>query len=210
MPQEPAFDVAALVPSGRDFLQAVRTARKGLALVPCLSAENAGREALRLAEADVAALAMSNVGPAMAEAAAATRIPMLSLRLLSSGDGALAARAYGADAVLIDPAAGAAEREAATNAARSTRMVALPVARTRSDVEGEAARGAKVVVVEAPTLTSITDLASVAGRLLVIAWPSRPLEDDVRLLRGHVDAVIVGVEVYGETGFERLVSELHL
>jgi hypothetical protein len=37
----------------------------------------------------------------------------------------------------------------------------------------------------------------------------RSPEDDLRALRGLVDAVIVGVEVYGVTGFERLVSELN-
>jgi hypothetical protein len=209
MTPEPPFDVASLVPSGRDFLQAVRTARKGLALVPCLGTENAAREALRMAESDVTALAMSEVGPAMAEAAGATRLPMLSLRLVSSREGALAARAFGADAVMIDPEASEADREAATQSVRSTRMVALPVARTRLEVEREAARGAKVVVVEASDLKALGELAKAAGRLLVIAWPNRPLEDDVRLLRGQVDAVLVGVEVYGETGFERLVSELN-
>jgi indole-3-glycerol phosphate synthase len=209
MPKQPAFDVAALVPSSRDFLQAVRTARKGLALVPCLPKEQVAREALRMAEADVAALAMSDVGPAMVEAAGATRLPMLSLSQVSSADAALAARAHGADAVLIDPDAGDAEREAATNAARSTHMAALPVARTRKDVEKEVARGGKVVVVEAPDLKGLSDLASLAGRLIVIARSSGRLEDDVRLLRGKVDAVVVGVEVYGETGFERLVSELN-
>jgi indole-3-glycerol phosphate synthase len=209
MPKEPAFDVAGLVPSSRDFLQAVRTGRKGLALVPRLPKEDIAREALRMAEADVTALAMSDVGPAMTEAAGATRLPMLALSPIASADGALAARAHGADAVLLDPDASEADREAATNAARSTHMAALPVARTRSAVEKEVSRGSRAVVVEAPDLKGLSDLASVAGRLLVIALSSERLEDDVRLLRGKVDAVIVGVEVYGETGFERLVSELN-
>jgi len=209
MPKEPAFDVAALVPSSRDFLLAVRTARKGLALVPCLPTEDVAREALRMAEADVTALAMSDVGPAMLEAASATRLPMLSLSPVSSSQGALAARAYGADAILIDPDAGDAEREAATNAARTTHMAPLPVARTRKEVEREVSGGGKAVVVEASDLKALEDLASAAGRLLVIARSSGHLEDDVRLLRGKVDAVVVGVEVYGETGFERLVSEVN-
>jgi indole-3-glycerol phosphate synthase len=162
-----------------------------------------------MAEADVTAIAMSEPGHAMAEAAAAIRLPVLSLALVSSKEEALAARAFGADAVMMDPGATDAEREAAANSVRSTRMVALNVARTRADVEREAARGAKVVVVEAADLKTLGELAAAAGRLLVIAWPSRPLEDDVRSLRGQVDAVVVGVEVYGATGFERLVSELN-
>jgi len=180
-----------------------------LALVPCLVTGEAAREALRMAEFDVAALAMGDVGPGMAEAAGATRLPMLSLALVSTREGALAARAFGADAVIIEPGASDADREAATQSARSTRMVALPLARTRLEVEREVAGGAKAVVVEGPDAKILADLAAAAGRLLVIAWPTRPLEDEVRLLRGQVDAAIVGVDVYGVTGFERLVSELN-
>jgi hypothetical protein len=201
-------DVATLVPSNRDLLQALRTAKKGLALVPWLDAENAGREALRMAEFDVAALALSEAGPPMAEAARATRLPMLSLERVSSVDDALRARAFGADAVVIDPKAGDVEREAAAASARSTRMVVLSVARTPEEVRREAASGAKAVVIEAPDVEAVGVLAEEVARLLVIAWPSRPLEEDVRYLRGRVDAVIVGIEVYGATGFERLVSEL--
>jgi indole-3-glycerol phosphate synthase len=206
-------DVASLVPSSRDFLQAVRTARKGLALVPWLDAENAAREALRMAESDVAALALSEVGPAMAEAARATRLPTLSLELVSSHDGALGARAFGADAVVLDPKADDPAREAAAASARSTRMVALSVVRTRHEVDRELARGAKSLIIQAPDVEALGTLAEAAPRSLVIAWPSRPLEaleEDVRRLLGRVDAVVVGIEVYGATGFERLVSELHL
>ena len=53
------------------------------------------------------------------------------------------------------------------------------------------------------------ELASFAGRLLVIAWPTGALADDLQTLRGVVDAVIVDVDVYGATGFERLVSEVN-
>jgi indole-3-glycerol phosphate synthase len=210
MALDPPFDIASLVPSSRDFLQAVRTARKGLAVVPWLDAEDAAREGLRMAEFDVAALALGKAGPAMAEAAGATRLPVISLELVSSSDSALRARAFGADAVLIDPETEEPARQAAVASARSTRMVALSVARTRREVEREAAHGAKAIVIEAPDVKALGELAEAAGRLLVVALPSRPLEEDVRYLRGRVDAVVVGVEVYGATGFERLVSELHL
>jgi hypothetical protein len=204
----PKLDIASLVPSSRDFLQAVHTSRKGLALVPYLASEDAAREALRMAEADVTALAM-HPAPAMTEAAAATRLPMLSMSLVSTPDEALVARSLGADAVLIDPGLSEENRELATKSARSTRMVALPLARTRLEVEREAKSGAKAIVVQAADLKGLGELALAAGRMLVIAWPNRPLEEDVRLLRGQVDAVVVGVEVYGATGFERLVSEVN-
>jgi hypothetical protein len=203
------FNVSTLVPSSRDFLQAVRTGKKGLVLVPCLAAEDSAREALRLAESDVAALAMNETSQAMAAAAHATRLPMLSLVLVASREDALEARAFGADAVILDPAASDTDREAAATSARSTRMVALPLARSASDVEREVARGAKAIVVQAPDAKTLGELAIAAGRLLVIAWPSRPIEGDLELLRGQVDAAVVGVDVYGVTGFERLVSELN-
>jgi hypothetical protein len=43
----------------------------------------------------------------------------------------------------------------------------------------------------------------------VIAWPSGPLADELQTLRGAVDAVVVDVDVWGATGFERLVSEVN-
>jgi hypothetical protein len=202
------LDVATLVPSSRDFLQAVRTGRKGLALVPCLAAEEAGREALRMAEAGITALAMREASPAMADAARAVRIPVLSLQPVSTRDDALAARAFGADGVIVDPGLDDAAREATASHARSTRMVALPLARTRAEAERAVARGNKAVVVQAPDAVALAALASAAGRLLVIAWPTAPLADELPKLRGAVDAVVVDVDVYGETGFERLVSEL--
>jgi indole-3-glycerol phosphate synthase len=204
----PPVDVASLVPSSRDFLQAVRTARKGIALVPCLGVEDAGREALRMAEADVAALALPLAGSAMAEAAAATRLPVLLLAPIKTPEEALSARGFGADAVLIDPEADAAARERAAKSARSTRMVALPFCRTVEEVERETAAGAKAVLISTPDLSSIAQLSRAIPRSIVIGWPNRPLDEDLRTLRGQIDALVVGVEVYGATGFERLVSEL--
>jgi DNA-binding NarL/FixJ family response regulator len=200
------FDVATLIPSGRDFLQAVRTGRKGLALVPCIAKEEAGREALRMAESGVTAIAMREPSPAMAEAAKATRLPMLSLELVTTREGALSARAFGADGVLVDPTESA---EATAAHARSTRMVALPLARTRADVERAVSAGAKALVVQAADAKGLVELASAAGRAIVIAWPTGPLADELQTLRGKVDAVIVDVDVYGATGFEALVSEVN-
>jgi hypothetical protein len=207
-PTQP-FDVATLVPSSRDFLQAVRTGRKGLALIPCIAAEEAAREALRMAESGVTALAMREASPAMAEAAKATRLPILSLQLVTTREDALAARAFGADAVLLDPAPSDADRDATASHARSTRMVALPLARTRTEVEHAASQGSKALVVQAADAKGLVELASFAGRLLVIAWPTGAFADDLQTLRGVVDAVIVEVDVYGATGFERLVSEVN-
>ena len=131
------------------------------------------------------------------------------MQLVATREDALAARAFGADAVVLDPTRSEAERETTASDARSTRMVALHLARTRAEVEQAVARGAKAIVVQAADAKGIVQLATAAGRLLVIAWPSGPLADELQTLRGAVDAVVVDVDVWGATGFERLVSEVN-
>jgi indole-3-glycerol phosphate synthase len=144
----------------------------------------------------------------MAEAAAATHLPMLSLSPVASREDALAARAYGADAVLLEPSLADADRETTASSARSTRMVALPLCASRAEVERAVSSGAKALVLRAADVNSLGELASAAPRLVVIAWPTSSLADELTALRGVVDSVIVDVDVYGATGFERLVSEL--
>jgi hypothetical protein len=205
----PPFNVGTLVPSTRDLFQALRTRRRDLAFVAHLVEEDAPREALRMAEAGVAALALSEPGPAMAEAAAAVHLPVLCLRPVATKDDYLAARAFGADAVLIDPTLERAAQEDLAKGARSTRMVAIDVAHDATAVEHEVAAGAKALVLKGVDAPGVRALASSAGpSLVLVAWPAAAGEDAVRALRGAVDAVIVGVEVYGVTGFERFVSEM--
>jgi indole-3-glycerol phosphate synthase len=205
----PPFNVGTLIPSMRDFLQAVRTQRRELALIPLLPEEDAAREALRMAEAGVAALALNEPGAAMAEAANATRVPLLCLRLVSTKDDYLAARAFGADAVLLDPSLNNAAVEDLAKGARSTRMVALPIVRDDASVQLALRSGAKALVLQGDNSRQVTRLASLppAG-VALIGWPGSVSEDEARLLRGVVDASIVGVDIYGMTGFERFVSEM--
>jgi hypothetical protein len=209
LPPLPPFNVGTLVPSTRDLYQALRTRRKDLAFVAHLAEEDAPREALRMAEAGVAALALSEPGPAMAEAAGAARLPVVCLRLVATKEDYLAARAFGADAVLIDPSLEPAAREDLVKGARSTRMVALDVARDAPAVQREVTTGAKALVLKGADAAAVRALAPSAGpSVVLVAWPAAAGEDAVRGLRGVVDAVIVGVEVYGVTGFERFVSEM--
>lgn len=162
-----------------------------------------------MGEAGVTALALREPSPAMRSAAQAARLPVLSLSPIRSREEALAARAAEADAVLIDPTLDAAARDAVSSHARSTRMVAIPLARTKADVEEAVTRGAKAVAIQAAGAKSLADLASAAGRLVTIALPQSPIGEELGLLRGAFDAVVVDVDVYGATGFERLVSELN-
>jgi hypothetical protein len=205
----PPFNVGTIVPSMRDFLQAVRTRRKGLAVIPCLAPDEAAREALRNAEEGVAAIALVEPGPAMAAAAEATRVPVLCLRRITTKDEYLAARAYGADAVIIGADLAEGLRTDLAKGSRSTRMAALQLARTEAEAQRAVDEGARGVVLAGPDAAAVSALAKkVPPSITLIAWPARAAEGDVRSLSGGVDAVIVGVDVYGVTGFERFVSEL--
>jgi hypothetical protein len=206
----PPFDVGSILPSTRDFLQATRTRRSGLALVPLLATEESAREALRDVESGVTAVAMAEPGPAMAAAAMATRVPMLCLRLVSSKDDYLAARAFGADAAVVDPAATEKDRSELAKGIRSTRMVALELGRDRDAVKRATDGGARAIVLPGADVAAVGALAAGVGpSVVLVGWPDRATEADARKLVGVVDALIVGVDVYGETGFERLVSELN-
>jgi indole-3-glycerol phosphate synthase len=205
-----SFSVGEIVPSTRDFLQAVRTRRVGLALVPVVGKEDAAREALRMAEEGVTALAMAQADAALSAATGATRVPALCLNPVRAKEDYLAARAFGADAVLIDASLPDLERAELAKGARSTRMVALEVACDAGAAGRAAAGGAKAVVIAAADAAAVRAIVQgLPSGLLLIAWPQRVSEPDVRTLVGVVDAVIVGVDVYGVTGFERLVSELN-
>jgi hypothetical protein len=206
----PPFNIGTLVPSTRDLLQAVRTRRAGLALLPLLASEEPAREALRSVESGVTALAMSEPGSAMEEAAAATRVPMLCLRLVAAKEDYLAARAYGADAILLDPSVDPAARADLAKGARSTRMMALEVARDPAQAKRAADAGARALLLQGPDVAAIRALATgLPSNITLLAWPERAAEADLRKLTGAVDAAVVGVDVYGVTGFERLVSELN-
>jgi indole-3-glycerol phosphate synthase len=162
-----------------------------------------------MAEAGVAALAFAEPGAPMAAAAQATRLPVLCLRPVSAKDDYLAARAYGADAVLIDASLDARTRDDLAKGARSTRMLALGVARDPASLKRAVDEGARAVVLRADDAAAVRALASVApANVVSVGWPARAGEDDARGLRGVVDAAIVGVDVYGLTGFERFVSEM--
>jgi hypothetical protein len=209
-PPLPPFAVGAIVPSMRDFLQAIRTKRTGLALVPWLSVVDAGREALRDVESGVTALAMSEPGLPMAEAAAATRVPMLCLRAVTAKDDYLAARAYGADAIVLSSSLDDAAHADLAKGSRSTRMMALDLATSETDVKRAVDAGTKGIVLQGGDAASVRALAAkVPSAVTLVAWPGRATEEDIRSLVGAVDATIVGVDIYGATGFERLVSELN-
>src|SRR5262245_8465526 len=94
-------NVATLVPSTRDFLQAIATQQKRLVLVPLVDRLD---DAVALAAAGVTAFAVSSPGPEMAALSNAIgALPILSLAGVTTADEVLLARANGADAVVIGP-----------------------------------------------------------------------------------------------------------
>ncbi|HKQ68116.1 MAG TPA: hypothetical protein VJT73_02190, partial [Polyangiaceae bacterium] len=119
------IDVASIVPSSRDFLQAIATRKKRLALVALVDRSD---DAARLAAAGITAFAVRAPGDAMrAVSAAVGSCPVFSLAMVTSADDALRARASGADAVVID-ALDPPAWDALSKHVRSTRMASLSLA----------------------------------------------------------------------------------
>src|SRR4051812_9103677 len=117
------IDVANLVPSIRDFLQAIATRRKGLALVALVDRVD---DARALSDAGVAAFAHPTPGDDMrAVSQAIGSTPLLSLAPVASEAEALAARAGGADAVVVPTDGDATGWDALAKQVRATRMAAL-------------------------------------------------------------------------------------
>ena len=134
------IDLASIVPSMRDFLQAIATRRKGLALVAL--AERAD-DAHALADAGVAAFACSAPTDAMrAVSAAIGSTPLLSLSPVTSEIETLTARAGGADAVVVDDAQ-AIGWDALAKHARTTRMAPLALVTDGPSAERAAKSTAK-------------------------------------------------------------------
>jgi hypothetical protein len=201
MPRPP-FDVGSIVPSTKDFLQAMATRRKRLALVPRVVDPS---ELGRLVDLGVAAVACDEAGAAMRELAAGP-LAVLALQPVVENDDVLAARAHGADAIVVP--AGAPDTLAKTT--RSTRMVPLFLARDETEARRAIDAGAKgllVVVDSAADLVVITAALPATTRVL-----ARLLRDadvpTLRALLGRVDAVVVDTALASTSEFASLQAEV--
>jgi hypothetical protein len=199
-------DVSTLVPSTRDFLQAVATQKKRLVLVPLVDRAD---DAAALAEAGVTAFAVASPGgPMQAVSDAVGASPILSLAAVASADDALLARASGADAVVLDRVADAARWNSLAKDAFSTRMAALA-----SVVDDASAAFARTTTARGAYLRieTVADLAQIVQKLgslrTVVHLPSAD-ETTLRTLRGRVDAAIVESDLYLSTSFATLREEL--
>jgi hypothetical protein len=200
------IDIASIVPSVRDFLQAIGARRKRLALVPLVERID---EAHALGEAGVTAFAV--LGPSegtRAVSAAIGSAPLISLAPVATEKEGLAARASGADAVIIPIGADARSWDAMAQNARLTRMTALAGVTDTASAEICAKTAAKGVYLQVSSVADVSSPMKVLGSKLVLARLPSVDEAALRALRGVVDAVIVESDLYLSTSFESLREEL--
>jgi hypothetical protein len=197
-------DVANLVPSARDFLQAIATRRKKLALVPLVESPE---DVARLVEVGVTAFAVAEPGDLSKRLDRAIgSTPLVVLRAVTSMDDALAAREGGADAVIVDATA---DYESLSKAARSTRMAALALARDVGSAARIATTSAKAMLLSIHGVEPIAPiLEKLPATMRVLAHVPSADESTLRAMRGVVDAAIVESAMYLSTSFETLREEL--
>jgi hypothetical protein len=196
-------DVASLVPSTRDFLQAVATQKKRLVLVPLVDRVD---DAAALAAAGVTAFAVASPGSLMRAVSDATgSAPILSLSPIASADDALLARASGADAVVIDDPT---RWTSLAKDAFSTRMAALALVVDGASASSVATTTARGACLRIEAATNILPLVQKLGSLRIVAQVPSADETVLRALRGVVDAAIVESDLYLSTSFETLREEL--
>jgi hypothetical protein len=201
-----AIDVASIVPSTRDFLQAIATRRKCLALVPLVERAD---DARAMADVGVAAVAVFGGGEEVgAISASVGALPLISLSPVANDEDALAARASGADAVVVEAHDGPATWDAVAKRARSTRMAVLGMATDGPSAERVAKTAAKAVYLKIGATSELPALMAKIGSLRILAHLPSADEATLRALRGVVDAAIVESDLYLSTSFESLREEL--
>jgi indole-3-glycerol phosphate synthase len=201
-------DVASIVPSTRALLQVLATRRQKLAVVALVDEADAAQDAARLDELSVSAFACAAPGLAMTAVAAATRsVPLLSLAEVADADGALAARARGADGVCVARGLDAARWEAAATAARSTRMLPLATVASKADLDLAIAAGARAALLRAQSVEEAIGWAAAAPRTLtLLAAIEGASLDALRALEKHADAVLIGPALHHAPAFAAFVA----
>jgi hypothetical protein len=199
-------DVATLVPSTRDFLQAIASQKKRLILVPLVDRVD---DAVALAEAGVTVFAFSSTGSLMqAVSDAVGTAPLLSLAPVATAEQALAARASEADAVVIDQLTDAARWNSLAKDAFSTRMAALASVFDDASAEFASTTTAKGAYLRVEGLANVRPLVQKLRVPRVLAHVPSADETALRALRGLVDAAIVESDLYLSTSFATLHEEL--
>jgi hypothetical protein len=199
-------DVASLVPSARDFLQAIASQKRRLVLVPLVDRVD---DAVALAAAGVTAFAVSSPGTLMREVSSAVGpAPILSLAIIASADEALLGRASGADAVVVERVSDASRWNSLAKDAFSTRMAALALVVDGASADFAATTTARGAYLRTEASTDVRALAQKLGSRRTVARLPSADEKALRALRGVVDAAIVESDLYLSTSFETLREEL--
>jgi hypothetical protein len=203
-------DVGTIVPSTRDLLQVIGTRRRNLALVGLLDGDRSAEEAARLADLNVSAFACVEPGPAMAEAARATKtVPTLFLGAAGEREHFLAARQHGADGVCIDAALPLDAWDRLAKQARTMRMLPMALATDAASVEGGVKAGARALLIRAASAEAIVELAALAPRsMTLVGFVEGGDADAIRALAGKVDAAVVPRGVHASPAFAELVAEV--
>lgn len=211
------FDVGRIVPSVRDLFAAVATRKRSLTLVPDVAGTDPRvLEVVARHRDSVRALATAETGEALRRIAlAAEDVPVLSTTVCLRPRDCQQARYHGADGVALSREGG---RDLAA-AARSMRMMPLFVAGT-SAPPGSSPDALLGLGVEGALAAWLVDLAGPPlaawasslerGSVVVVDWSRREVvgTDELRALRGVVDAVIVPGALHLAPEFEALVDEL--
>lgn len=203
------FDVSRIVPSTRDLAGAVRTARKGLALIsvlePSALSTDTEAEVKRLDAMDVRAFAIRQSGDACLRAARATEsTPILLLSPATDVGSCQRARFYGADAVSLDADSFA----ELAKSVQSMRMMPAALVLSQAEVKVASDAGARVLVARGD-LEAVLAIAEVVGKQVTLIADVIDAEADaLRSLAGHVDAAVVPGGVHRSDSFEALLDEL--
>jgi hypothetical protein len=199
-------NIASILPSTRDFLQAIASRRRRLVLVPLVDRPD---DASALAAAGVTAFAVAGPGEAMrAVSAAVGANPVVSLAAVASPDDALTARAHGADAVVLNVLADAALWSSLAKNVISTRMAPLACAIDEASALLAAASAARGAYLRVESVAAIQALAAKLPSLRILAHVPSADEKALRALRGVVDAAIVESDLFLSTSFATLREEL--
>lgn len=205
-----SIDVGAIVPSTRDFLQAISTRRRNLALLALLGTDGGTDSAARLAELNVSAFAFAEPGQAMQLAARTIKtVPSLCMLPVCDRDGCLHARYFGADAVCIDALFPADEWDRLAKTARTMRMVPVAVAADQAGAAAAVKAGARAVLLRSAEPEVIVAAARTVPRTAtVVAEVVGADLDALRAVRGHVDAALVPAGIHCAADFADFVADV--
>lgn len=181
-----------------------------MALVGFVDSETPAEDAARLHELNISALAFAGAGPAMQQAARATKtVPSLCLSPVRDRDATLSARYHGADGVCIDALLPLDDWDRLAKGARTMRMLPLALAESPEGAAAAVKAGARAVLVRGDSAEAvIATVGALPKTLTVVAEVVSADANALRRLVGHVDAAIVAPAVHMSPDFPAFVAEV--